>query len=255
MRGERFLAAGVNAAGGRRFRDRIAAQASRYWATPTQGRWEADSHWRNGIGEMAWREVGVEHWSIYSMFAGALAIPAPGRVIEWGAGGGANAVAFAPHAQAFIATDVSDNSLDECVRQVRAVCDTPISTRRIDLKVPEQAVADLRRSCDTFLCFYVLELTAGADAVKRILRIASELLAPGGLAVIQVKYHTDDRRTRGRPGVRYTRNIATTTTFGIEEFWALAIDCGLEPQLLTLVPVNRLDKHYAYYGLIRPDSL
>jgi hypothetical protein len=98
----------------------------------------------------------------------------------------------------------------------------------------------------------VIEVTTGPDEVRRILRIAERVLAPGGLAFVQMKYHTTDGRTRGRPGVRYERNLALTTTFTIDEFWSLAGECGLEPKLVTLVPKNRLDERYAYYAMVKP---
>ncbi|MGP4058610.1 class I SAM-dependent methyltransferase [Mycobacterium sp. 4D054] len=250
MRGERILAAAAAAAvGGRRFRNRIAEEAARYWSAPTGSAWEANSHWRNGIGDQAWLEVGDHHWKIYETFARALKSPSPNTVMEWGAGGGANAVAFAPHTQRFIAADISQENLDECVRQVRATCTTPVETRRIDLACPVQATVGLAGSCDVFLCLYVIELTTGADAVRAILDIARTVLAPGGMALVQIKYHTSDRRTRGFAGMAYDRNLASTTTFTLEEFWKLAADCGLAPRLITLVPENRLDSRYAYYAL------
>ncbi|MDG4666994.1 methyltransferase [Mycobacterium sp. 236(2023)] len=252
LRGERFLSSAAAVVGGRRFKDRIAGQASRYWSAPADSAWEANSHWRRGIGDEAWLEVGSDHWAIYETFARALQLPRPGTVMEWGAGGGANAVAFAPHAQRFIAADISQDTLDECVRQVRETCATPIETRVIDLADPGQAVAGLTDTCDVFLCLYVFELTTGVDAVRAILDIAKNVLVPGGLALVQVKYHTAEGRTRGRAGVTYDRNMASTTTFGIEEFWQFAADNGLDPRLITLVPENRLDCRYAYFALTTP---
>ncbi len=41
------------------------------------------------------------------------------------------------------------------------------------------------------------------------------------------------------------------TTFHIDEFWRLAQTAGLEPALLSLVPVNGLDEQYAYYALTK----
>jgi hypothetical protein len=252
VRGERFLASAVAAIGGRRFQDRIDGEASRYWSAPTGSAWEANSHWRDGLGDEAWLEVGADHWTIYETFARALELPNPRTVMEWGAGGGANAVAFAPHAQRFIAADISQESLNECRRQVGATCPTPIETRLIDLARPSQAAAGLTETCDVFLCLYVFELTASTDAVRAILDIAADVLVPGGLALVQTKYHTGEGRTRGRAGVTYDRNMASTTTFAIDEFWQLAADRGLCPRLVTLVPENRLDCRYAYYALTKP---
>lgn len=255
LRVERFIAAAIRRLTPRRHDARIGKQAARYWSTSDGDRsWESNSHWRHGIGDEAFEEVGREHWEIYQRFARGLRIQTPGTVIEWGTGGGANAVAFAPHANRFIAADISRDNLAECARQVEAVCDTPLEIRRIDLADPDAAADGLGYSCDTFLCLYVIELTTGVDAVRTILGIAQRVLRPGGMALVQMKYHTDDGRTRGRPGLIYTHNLASTTTFTVEEFWRLADDCGLAPQLVTLVPRNRLDSRYAYYALVKPDT-
>ena len=253
LRGESYVAAAVGAIGGRRFRERIAHQAARYWQTPTEGLWESNSHWRDAVGDETWHEVGDDHWAIFQTFSSALGSSSgPGTVIEWGCGGGANAVAFAPHATRFIGADISEESLVECERQVHAVCATPVETRCVDPSEPELAARGLEGQCSTFLCLYVIEVTTGPAEVKRILGIAERILISGGIAFVQMKYHTSDRRTRGRPGVRYARNLSLTTTFTIEDFWELTQACGLEPKLITLVPQNRLDVRYAYYALVKP---
>lgn len=97
-------------------------------------------------------------------------------------------------------------------------------------------------------------MTTGVDAVRAILGIAQRVLRLGGMAVVQMKYHTGDARTRGATGIHYARDLALNTTFTIEHFWRLADECGLEPQLITLVPRNRLDSRYAYYALTKPDA-
>lgn len=253
LRGESYLAAAVGAIGGDRFRRRVASQAARYWLTPKDALWESNSHWRDAMGDAAWLEVGEDHWAIFEAFTSALRPNSgPGTVIEWGCGGGANAVAFAPRAEKFIGADISEESLAECERQVHAVCATPVDMRCIDLAKPEDAAQGLEQQCSTFLCLYVIEVTTGPEEVKRILRIAEQVLVSGGIAFVQMKYHTSDRHTRGRPGLRYSRNLSLTTTFTIEEFWELTRTCGLQPKLITLVPQNRLDVRYAYFALVKP---
>ena len=225
--------------------------ASAYWADTDGDLWSSDSHWRSGLGEEAWHEVGREHLMTFETMARALGKTQPyGVVIEWGCGGGANAVAFAPHSEKFIAADISAASLVECERQVHAACPTPVESILIDIDQPEEAVTGREDSCDVFLCVYVLELTAGREEALRIVRIAERLLASGGIAFIQVKYHTASMRTRGH--IRnYRKNAANMTTFGIDEFWLRTVECGLTPRLITLVPENRLDRRYAYFVLTK----
>jgi SAM-dependent methyltransferase len=234
--------------------DRRLADAREYWADDDGTAWASDSHWRTGLGDEAWLEVGQDHLTMFEGMARAVGKAAPfGVVVEWGCGGGANAVAFAPLATTFVAADVSAPSLTECERQVRTVCDTPVEEVLIDIEHPEAAVAGRENSCDVFLCVYVLELTAGREEALRIVRIAERLLVSGGIAFIQVKYQTSSPRTRGF-GRNYRHNLANMTTFGIDEFWSCATECGLTPRFVTLVPRNRLDLRYAYYALTKPES-
>lgn len=231
---------------------RLLADAREYWTGVAAPGWKANSHWRSGLGDEAWLEVGAQHLAIFQKFRKALDTPPElGVVIDWGCGGGANAAAFAPISERFIAADVSRESLAECVRQVGTMCSTPIEPLHIEIEHPERAITGLEGHCDVFLCLYVLELTAGPDEALRILRIAERILVPGGMAFVQMKYHAAGVR---RPTLKrnYRRNLANMTTFEIAEFWSHSIDCGLTPQLLTLVPENRLDTRYAYFALTKP---
>jgi Methyltransferase domain len=228
------------------------AGASDYWSSESDDGWNANSHWRGGLGEQHWSQVGADHLAMYTTFAAALRPTADlGSVIEWGCGGGANAVAFAPGATWYVAADVSKSSVAECIAQVASVCSTPVEGLVIDIASPEEAAAGYAGHFDVFLCTYVLELTASPTEALRIAAIAHQLLAPGGLAMIQVKYHTAARGTRGRRR-NYRKNLANMTTFGIDEFWCAAQDIGLTPRLVTLIPENHLDARYAYYALEKP---
>jgi SAM-dependent methyltransferase len=236
--------------------DQVTDDANRYWlhqeADPV---WEGNSHWRSGLSEDDWLTVGREHMAIFHTFAQGLGLPArPGAVVEWGCGGGANAVAFAPDADSFLAVDVSKDSVDECLRQVAAVCDTPIEGAQVDIRHPERVVAGRENAFDTFMCLYVVEVLPSPEEAARILRIAASLLRPGGLALVQMKYHGTDWRPR-RYKRNYRRYLSTMTTFGIDEFWNLATECGLTPRLVTLVPRNHLDTRYAYYALTKSDGV
>lgn len=128
------------------------------------------------------------------------------------------------------------------------VCDTPFRPVAIDVADPEAAVPQIGGGCDIFLSFYVFELIATPEYGERLLRIAHQVLAPGGLGLIQIKYDTGGWRTRSRRR-SYRRRLAEMTTYRIDEFWKLAVRCGLTPKAVTLVPVNELDRRYAYFFL------
>jgi SAM-dependent methyltransferase len=237
---------------------RLARDSQSYWNSPKKDEgWKSNSHWRDGSAFAdgdTWLAVGKEHLALYERFARAVQYDRPlRRVVEWGCGGGANAVHFAPRSQEFVGVDVTADTLSECEQQVRAVCDTPFIPVLADVAAPESAALHVPQPCDLFLCFYVLELVPTPEYGLRLLRIARGLLADDGLAVVQIKYRTDSWRTRSRRRRYRSSTNASMTTYRIDEFWTAASECGLRPELITLVPKNALDERYAYFLLTKAD--
>ena len=59
-------------------------------------------------------------------FARAVGLAHPlERIVERGCGGGANAVAFAPHCAEYLGADLGSETVDECEKQLTSACDTP----------------------------------------------------------------------------------------------------------------------------------
>jgi SAM-dependent methyltransferase len=229
--------------------DRRAAEAASYWAASDGPLWLSDSHVKGSVD--GWDRIGREHRDYFLDFARAIDVdPTPPRVLEWGAGGGANAVVFAPSAREFIAVDVSEDVLEECRRQVAGVCDTTFTSVLVPVDRPEAASEQITGRVDLFLCFYVFELLPSQQHAGRVLEEAARLLRPGGTAVIQVKYQTRSLLTKSRTWA-YRRGVASMTTFPIEVFWSLAMASGFTPHSVRLVPRNHLDERYAYYFLVR----
>ena len=68
------------------------------------------------------------------------------------------------------------------------------------------------------------------------------LLAPGGPVLIQINTTRARRRA-------YRTGLASMTTDPIASFRELAMECGLKPEAIELVPKNELDERYAYFFL------
>ncbi|VVJ21692.1 Methyltransferase type 11 [Amycolatopsis camponoti] len=251
---ENLLQRALVSAGARQSEARIAADAQDYWQRPADATWRGNSHWRDApvFGDSdLWNRLGTEHLAMFDAGARMCGFDRPWqRVLEWGCGGGANAVHFAPRATEFVGVDISPETLVECEKQVGAVCDTPVRSIAIDVADPESAVPRIGGPCDVFLSFYVFELVPTPEYGERLLRIAHDVLAPGGLALIQVKYSDGRWRTRSRRRA-YRRGLAEMTTYPIDEFWRIAQRCGFAPQAVQLVPRNELDERYAYFFLRR----
>jgi SAM-dependent methyltransferase len=241
-------------AGVRHSEARIARDSQAYWTAPPTRRSKADSHWRGAetLDDDLWLDIGRGHLEIYRRACRALGRDErAGRVLEWGCGGGANAVHFAPLADEFVGVEVSAASLDECATQVRAVCSTPFRPVLVDVGHPEAAVAAVGGPVDVYTCFYVFELIPTPEYGARLLDIARDVLRPGGVGIVQIKYSTGSWWTAPRRR-GYRSGLAEMTTYPIDGFWQLVRSAGLDPVHVELVPRNELDERYAYFVLRKP---
>jgi 2-polyprenyl-3-methyl-5-hydroxy-6-metoxy-1,4-benzoquinol methylase len=233
--------------------DRLIRDASRYWSGERNNRWQNDSHWHGGskfADTDRWAAMGQEHLQLFQRLRRTVDEPAPlNRIIDWGCGGGANAASFAPLAKEFIGVDVATESVEESARRVSQACSTPFIKVVADMAYPEEAAKHIPRPCDLFLCLYVLELVPTQAYGLRIMRIAYDLLGPGGQAFVQIKYATGSWRTRSRR--RSYRSAVAGITYRIDEFWTAMAGIGFRPQVVALVPKNDLDERYAYFLLQR----
>jgi 2-polyprenyl-3-methyl-5-hydroxy-6-metoxy-1,4-benzoquinol methylase len=233
---------------------RLTRDASQYWSGECDDRLRNDSHWRNGSkfkDTELWMAMGQEHLRLFQGLRQTASEPAPlKRIIDWGCGGGANALSFAPLAEEFIGVDVNAESIEECTRQVALACSTRFAKVLVDIAHPEEAARDIPRPCDLFLCLYVLELVPTQAYGLRLMRIAYNLLGPGGQAFVQIKYATGSWRTR--PRQRSYRSAVAGNTYHIEEFWTAMASIGFRPEAVALVPKNDLDERYAYFLLSKP---
>jgi SAM-dependent methyltransferase len=235
---------------------RLERDAAAYWGGNWDDRWRNNSHWRGGsqFGVSGlWEAVGREHLELYQRLRQASTVePAPiERIVEWGCGGGTNAVAFAPLAGEFVGVEVSAASVEECAKQIAAACPDVLFTGVLaNVGDPEAAAGKIPRPVSLFLCLYVLELVPDKAYGLRLMRLAYQMLEPGGQAFVQVKYSTSSWRTWSRR--RSYRSAIADTTYRIDEFWMAMEAIGFRPETVFLVPHNDLDERYAYYLLSVP---
>jgi SAM-dependent methyltransferase len=254
-RTERLANRGLSIIGVKQSETKISTDAQEYWEKSRAGDWKSNSHWR-GVGaftnDEVWRKVGLQHLRMFERAAKLTDSDInPSRILEWGCGGGANAIHFAPRASEFIGVDISAESLDECGKQVAAICDTRFTPVEVKVSDPEAALREIAPGVDLFICFYVFECLPSPQYGFRILEIAQEILRENGIALIQVKYQTADIRTRPL-GRGYKEGLARMTTYHIETFWELAESAGFQPESIEIVPRTDLDSRYAYYLLRKP---
>ena len=237
---------------------RLISDSTTYWNDLSSQRFKQDSHWRGGgifADDSRWLALGREHLRLYEEFARVVRPHQPlQRIVEWGCGGGMNAIHFGPLTQAYCGIDIAPASLEECRRQMTLAGLNNFTPVLIDASDPEAALAQVPGPSDLFISTYVFEVLPTPAYGIRVLRIAHELLAPGGMAIVQIKYR-DNWRTASRTW-NYAKHLAWHATYRIEEFWVAAEQCGFTPKMLTLVPRQPLinDRNYAYFLLLKPST-
>jgi len=230
---------------------RVSRDAARYWSRSGDSPKVRDlSHWR-GSGrwsEEEWLAVGARHYDLFRDLCRAAKIPpdAVTSMVEWGPGGGANAVRFAEDVPALYGVDISSPNLDECSAQLRGIDYRGFTPVLVPADRPEDCLDEIDGPVDLFLSTAVFQHFPSKEYGRRVLRVAHELLGEGGVALVQTRY--DSGRLDFRPKKRaYRFNAATYTSYGIDEFWELCLATGLTPLSLQLEP----DTNYAYYFLVK----
>jgi SAM-dependent methyltransferase len=231
-----------------------------------QAYWQGDdpilpqfSHWR-GAGvfddDGRWLSMGRRHVELYRRLARMAGKPERiGTIVEWGCGGGANAVPFAEFSSTFVGVDVSRTSLEECGRQLAAVGFESYIPVEIDVAHPERVIDAFQGPADLFLCTYVFEIFPSVEYGLRVLRLAHRLLADDGTALIQIRYSNGSWETRPRR-FSYRRNLLNMATYSLEQFWTEAERIGFNPLAATLIPHDELTgtTHYAYVLMAKTPS-
>ncbi|HEY6532671.1 MAG TPA: methyltransferase domain-containing protein [Acidimicrobiales bacterium] len=238
--------------------DALTAEAQQYWTRDDEVMPQM-SHWR-GAGifgdEDRWLAMGRRHLELYGqLLEMADRAPSLRRIVEWGPGGGANAVFFAPLAERFVGIDVSPENLSECAEQLAAMHFDGFEPILIPVADPARALREVRGPAELFLCTYVFEVMPSQEYGYQVLRLAERMLVERGLALVQVKFVTRSWETRPRR-FSYRRNLGHLTSYDIEEFWTAAERIGFDPiavKLLTEDPLNE-NGPYAYFLLQKRET-
>ncbi|WP_051718997.1 methyltransferase domain-containing protein [Hymenobacter sp. IS2118] len=244
-----------NYVGIRESEESIIADSQAYWnRLSNQGRDGGPAHFRGqSIFEQdeRWLSIGYNNLRILHRFLGPDWLTAtPRRVVDWGCGGGTNAVHFGPGARSYYGVEITQASLDECGRQMQDVGLENFRPVLFDAAQPERVATLIPEPCDLIISTYVFCVFPSKNYALRVLRTMHAILEEAGCALIQIKYCTHQLNSRSYHW-GYAKNMGNMTTFFIEEFWTLATECGLEPQLLYLEPHQPLngDNHFAYFLL------
>jgi len=228
---------------------KLAADAGAYWSESHDEEFLRDqSHWL-GHGryndEGLWRRIGQRHHQMVETLCRFSGRQKPIRhMVEWGPGGGANAVAFAPELASFTGVDISRPNLQQCQQQLASEGFDNFHGIAIDPTAPETVLGECQQPCDLFLCTAVYQHFPSKQYGERVTNLAARLLNRDGVALIQIRY--DDGKRKFRAKTRdYKANATFFTSYAIDEFWTVAESAGFEPLAVRLNP----QANYAYYFL------
>ena len=227
----------------------IITDAAAYWGrSDCDSKVRENSHWA-GEGKFAfferWLRIGHANMIRFKQLCALANHPRPvRRMVEWGPGGGANALCFAREVERIYGVDISAPNLEECARSLRSVGFAGFRRVLIEAARPGQALGHLPEPVEFFLCTAVFQHFPSKAYGSDVTRIAYCTLTEPGIALIQTRY--DDGSEEYRPKHRdYAKNVRTFTSYGIDEYWQIAVDTGFKPLAVILEPRAR----YAHYFL------
>jgi ubiquinone/menaquinone biosynthesis C-methylase UbiE len=236
---------------------KLARDAQKFWTRPPTEKNNVWWHWRgSGVySDQQWLAIGKKHLDLYRKWERMLGITEPlKKVVDWGCGGGANAVAFAPECETFYGVEPSADALKETEKQLATTGSTArFMPVQLDITKPEDTLNVIPHDIDLFYCLYVYEVFPSKEYGQRILQLGADMLKPGGCAYIQIKYTTDSWTTRSRRW-GYTRGVASMVSYRLDECWEMGEKVGLVPEAMHLVPRPEEvpDFRYAYYLFRKP---
>ena len=213
-----------------------------------------DAHWKNkGIFEdnQRWLSLGKEHLELILKYSSVLDFRFPvKKIVEWGCGGGANAVHFAPLTEKFIGIDITSESLAECGTQILERGYNNFQPVLIDATVPESILNENINNVDLFISTYVFEQFPSPEYGMKILELANKMLRNEGIAFIHIRYN-DERKDLKSKRFSYKLHPYLMTTYTLEEFWGKVKNYGFQPLGIFLTPSQPLvkDGSYAYFFL------
>jgi SAM-dependent methyltransferase len=247
-----------NYAGVREPEEKIIADSQAFWSKlSNKGREGGYTHTRGQHlfenNDEGWLAIGRNSLLIFQRFMGADWLKTPRRIVDWGCGGGTHAVHFGRGASSYYGVEITQATLDECGRQMKAEGLDNFKPVLFKAHEPEHVAALIPEPCDFIHSLYVFQVFPSKDYSLRVIRTMHKILKSGGIAMVQIKYTTHKLNSKSYHW-GYAKNYGNMTTFFIEEFWTLTKECGFEPQLLYLEPHQALnnDNHYAYFLLQKP---
>jgi len=176
----------------------------------------------------------------------------PGRVVDWGCGGGSISHALLSSGvgvREVIGVDISKASLDEATSQTSAGIPDCCSFKPKLINIPNDMLSsgDFRDiHIDAIVSVAVFQHLPNKEYASEVLRVMRLLLRPGGMLLIQVRFDNGDPKYKSAdPEEPYSDlNMLTRCSWRIEDFWKELTSKGFDP---TVVKIEERS-NYVWYA-------
>lgn len=225
------------------------ADASLFWQRDKKDDLHYEKSLSHHIGARNWEEdkfyaYGEKH---VALFQSARRFISPNenertqKVVEWGPGGGANALAFLKHfGGEYIGIDISKENLDEAARICNDTTCGSFTKCHIDIQNPEAVLEFIQpKSVDLFISTAVFPHLPDKEYAKKVIEIAAVLLKPNAVCMLHVLNSDEIKSTYGD----YNKDVHRNTVFTYEETVALISEVGL----VNVLCVRDSIATYSYY--------
>ena len=174
---------------------KVSVDAKKLWGSSVSDIYVQDiSHW-SGKGrwadEQSWNQIGQKHLKMFKELCLLSAVTKPiNSMIEWGPGGGANAIWFCTEVTDFYGIDISKANLGECQHQLEIRNFKRFHPVLIDIEKPGECLNHINSHVDFFISTAVYQHFPSKQYGIHITELAHRLLTDNGIAIIQIRYDT-----------------------------------------------------------------
>ena len=198
--------------------------------------WERTNRWETP--PRRW-EAGRETHELFQRLARQAGAPQPPRrIMEWGVGRVDNASHFAHEAEQYYGVELDRADLERCHQQLNAGGFSgfvPVSVRR---NSPEEALLHLEQPVDLFLSTGAFQQLPDPEHCATVLTVARMALAPGGLALVQARYHDGSEYLPLANSASF-RLPRAPCSFRIETFRQMTVAAGFTVLHVLVNPPSR----------------
>ena len=215
------------------------------------------SHWR-GVGRWSdetWESIGAETWrrvnDLYRTAGRTYPDDILPVVLEWGPGGGSNLYRFADHARVLYGVDIAAKNLGETGRVLSEK--GPYDYRPILLEGDPSSITDeVTEPVDLFISTSVFQHFPSQDYGVEVLRVMRALMAPRGLAYVQIRFDNGNPVFAPKEAASYREQHITATSYELSAFWDTLVALGFVP--LKIANVNTKSNYAGFYFSVPADG-